>query len=257
MRMAADAGSLVIDDAAQGVGARVGRPRSVPWAISVCSASAGGKGRTGGGGGALLGFTERGATLLRDVEARGGAGGASISRAAALSAQWLFGRPSLYWLPASLPFLRLGDTPYHDPGPLHDMPAFCAGALSAQWAGSIAEIPVRRRCAAEWRARLETGPFRVRRAGGSTRGTPTSGAGSRRVEPAHGGGDHTWRHARLSQLSCRNWKRSKGCWCRAMQRSRVPVGGLPGWSPCPATGTSSLRNLPGEMAFRATRSSVK
>lgn len=153
MALAARTGAVVVDDAAQGVGATIGgRPVGAFGDLGVLSFGRG-KGRTGGGGGALLANTARGAELLERVRPTAASPVRGVREAIGLKAQWLLGRPSLYWIPASLPFLRLGDTPWHDPSPARGIPAFAAGALVGAWQESGREVSSRRAAAAAWRAR--------------------------------------------------------------------------------------------------------
>ena len=149
--LAAARGALVVDDAAQGIGASVGgRPVGALGDVGVLSFGRG-KGRTGGGGGALLANSTRGATTV--VHVRDGVGPASrgLKSAMLLKAQWLFGRPALYWIPASLPMLGLGDTRYHPPHPATAMSDSSAAALARTWDESAREVWARHRAAAAWR----------------------------------------------------------------------------------------------------------
>ena len=148
---AALVGALVVDDAAQGVGASIrGRPLGSFGALGVLSFGRG-KGRTGGGGGALLANDARGADLLARVRNDVGPSPRGLRAAVMLKAQWLLGRPALYWLPASLPFLGLGETPYRPPHPASWMADSCAAALACVWDDSMHEIARRRTAAAAWR----------------------------------------------------------------------------------------------------------
>ena len=150
-RLAAAIDAVVIDDAAQGVGASIaGRPLGSFGSLGILSFGRG-KGRTGGGGGALLANDERGADLLARVRGEVAAPERGLRAAVMLKAQWLLGRPSLYWIPASLPFLGLGETPYRAPHPALSMAAASLGALAATWDESTREIVHRREAAAAWR----------------------------------------------------------------------------------------------------------
>ena len=153
MALASKTGAVVVDDAAQGVGASIhGRSVGTFGDLGVLSFGRG-KGRTGGGGGALLANSGRGEALLQQVRDRLRPSGAGLRQGAALAAQWVFGRPALFGIPASIPALRLGETPWHDPTPPQTMPAFAAGALAAAWGESSREVHHRRRAATAWRAR--------------------------------------------------------------------------------------------------------
>jgi dTDP-4-amino-4,6-dideoxygalactose transaminase len=110
---AARSGAMVIEDAAQAVGATVaGRPAGASGDYGILSFGRG-KGLTGGGGGALL-RRAGGLPLLAAPLDPAGWSGPSL---AALCAQWALGRPALYGIPASLPFLGLGQTVYHTASP--------------------------------------------------------------------------------------------------------------------------------------------
>ena len=116
---AAHWGAVVVEDAAQGQGARwCGRPLGALGSLSVLSFGRG-KGWTGGGGGALL--LRRNARRETLVTLRPGKVSADLGTVASAVGQWLLGRPSLYAIPAALPFLALGETRYHDPEPLREM----------------------------------------------------------------------------------------------------------------------------------------
>lgn len=110
-----EAQALIIDDAAQGVGARnAGSPLGVAGALGVLSFGRG-KGRTGGSGGALI------APPSSPLRERIGSLGLGTAESGALvafgkgAAQWLLARPALYGIPASLPFLGLGETHFRAP----------------------------------------------------------------------------------------------------------------------------------------------
>ncbi|MEX2284990.1 MAG: DegT/DnrJ/EryC1/StrS family aminotransferase [Gemmatimonadota bacterium] len=132
-RLAAAADTLIIEDAAQGIGAAVrGEPVGALGSVSVLSFGRG-KGLTGGAGGALLANDERGELIVRQVRARlhnGAAGWSDLVRAAAL---WLLARPSIYAVPAALPFLRLGQTLYHPPQEPRPLPRAAASVLTRIW----------------------------------------------------------------------------------------------------------------------------
>jgi dTDP-4-amino-4,6-dideoxygalactose transaminase len=140
--------AVVVEDAAQAFGASFGsRPAGSLGAISILSFNRG-KGVTGGGGGALVGFG-RGAAPLR---ALGSTLRPSPRRARPLlvaAAQWLFGRPRLYSIPRALPFLHMGQTVYRPPRPPARMAATSAALVLR--AMSLAELETAvRRSNAEW-----------------------------------------------------------------------------------------------------------
>lgn len=108
-------GIPVIEDAAQGArGSFAGRRLGTLGDLVVLSFGRG-KGLCAGGGGALLAFGDRW------TDAVDAAAPTSIARGwgnlAKTVAQWALGRPSVYALPAKLPWLRLGEMVFH---PAHD-----------------------------------------------------------------------------------------------------------------------------------------
>ena len=144
-RLAEQHRALVVEDAAQGAGMTwEGRPAGATGSLGVLSFGRG-KGCTGGGGGALLANDaagERALAVARHELARASGGG---DRLAAAAAQWLLARPSLYGIPASLPFLGLGETMYREPTPPSAPPAATAGILAATWEAAERENRIRRR----------------------------------------------------------------------------------------------------------------
>jgi dTDP-4-amino-4,6-dideoxygalactose transaminase len=142
-RSADAAGATVIEDAAQAIGTTWrGRPAGANAALGVLSFGRG-KGLNGGGGGALLiNETPRSAPQL-NVDGEH-AGWGELVRA---SAQWLLARPRFYALPASLPFLKLGETIYHRPHAPQALSRASASILRANWADAHAATAVRRRTA--------------------------------------------------------------------------------------------------------------
>ncbi len=140
---AAEYDALVIEDAAQGHGASWhGSPLGRHGSLSVLSFGRG-KGWTGGIGGALL---LRGDTLalltsaLADREAPPG----PLATFARAAAQWALSRPLLYALPASLPWLHLGETRYRQPSVPREISRVAAGLLLGSRSASALEAQVRR-----------------------------------------------------------------------------------------------------------------
>ena len=66
--------------------------------------------------------------------------------------QWFFGRPSLFGLPAALPWLHLGETPYHEPNLVRAMPRSAAVLLRRTLAIAESEVVARRENGAQLRA---------------------------------------------------------------------------------------------------------
>jgi perosamine synthetase len=146
------AGTVVIEDAAQASGASLdGRREGTMGQLAVLSFGRG-KGRTGGGGGALL---------VHDGSLLEAAAGFPLEPArgrfripALLTAQWIFGRPALYGLVASLPFLRLGETVYRPPRPIRGSVAPAAAGLLSLWDAAATAAEDRKRRAVSLLERL-------------------------------------------------------------------------------------------------------
>ena len=145
----------VIEDAAQGSGGTLSaRPLGSFGPLSILSFGRG-KGVTGGGGGALLATSASWATRLGEARRTIGVGGAGWRELGGAAAQWLFGRPSLYGIPASIPALRLGKMVYHPAREPREIPAAAAALVQSALAGADAEADVRRGHARELAASLE------------------------------------------------------------------------------------------------------
>lgn len=137
-------GALLIEDSAQGLGGTYGdRPLGANGDLSILSFGRG-KGRTGGGGGALLANTTRGERVMAGVGVLSSPPGnaRTVARAAV---QWALGRPVAYGLPSSLPFLHLGETRYREPHAATGMAAEGAAILDAVWDASEMECRIRRK----------------------------------------------------------------------------------------------------------------
>ncbi|HWH52797.1 MAG TPA: DegT/DnrJ/EryC1/StrS family aminotransferase [Gemmatimonadaceae bacterium] len=119
-RIAAQHGVALIEDAAQAAAGTLAAKSLGTLGDLVVLSFGRGKGLSVGGGGALLGMTsgwsDRVAQLtLAEGPSRG------LSQLAKSAAQWALGRPSLYSIPAAIPWLRLGEMVYHaaeEPRPL-------------------------------------------------------------------------------------------------------------------------------------------
>ena len=79
-----------------------------------------------------------------------------------LAAQWLLARPSLYGIPASLPFLHLGETIYRRPLPVRGLSAVAARTLAETLPLVERETEVRRANAKRLLARCGPGVRPVR-----------------------------------------------------------------------------------------------
>ena len=145
-------GAVLVEDAAQGHGAFFrGRRLGSLASLSVLSFGRG-KGWTGGGGGALL---RRGDDVSGIPVARPTTRSAAAAFVGA-AAQWLLGRPSVYRLPASLPWLGLGETHYRAPGEPQAQPAVMAALALATHLDAETEAAARRRRAAGMLLRLRS-----------------------------------------------------------------------------------------------------
>ena len=132
------AGALLVEDAAQGIGSSWGgRPAGSLGEVSILSFGRG-KGWTGGGGGALLVRTD--GLAVPGTAAPPGAGPLLLRSAA----QWLLGRPALYGLPSRLPWLGLGETPFHPPSRPRELSPASARLALATHPGAVAAADLRR-----------------------------------------------------------------------------------------------------------------
>jgi len=148
-------GCLIIEDAAQGTGVRIeGRVAGSFGDLSVFSFGRG-KGLTGGGGGLLTAaqpFAGMDGLELSDAPASRSAKSLLVS-----CAQAILGRPSLYWIPASVPLLRLGETIYRPPHEPGRMLAASFGLLMEGVRGRAAAVERRRVVAASLESALPAG----------------------------------------------------------------------------------------------------
>jgi dTDP-4-amino-4,6-dideoxygalactose transaminase len=132
--------AVLIEDSAQGVGGSLrGRPLGSFGSVSVLSFGRG-KGTTGGAGGALLAHDDRGADIVTWARGQLGPAPRGLGALGALAGQWLLGRPSLYAIPASLPFLHLGETIYHPPRPPTQASPASLGVLQSIWPEAEREV---------------------------------------------------------------------------------------------------------------------
>ncbi len=148
--------ALLIEDAAQGAGAAYGgRPLGSLGSLGVLSFGRG-KGVTSGRGGALLANDDAGVAALAAVRDRPRPARTAATEPIALLAQWLLARPSLYAIPASLPFLGLGETVYRRPREPRGMSPFALGVLRRTLASTDREAASRRAHAERLLARTST-----------------------------------------------------------------------------------------------------
>ena len=160
-------GAVVIEDAAQGAGGELhGRTLGALAPLSVVSFGRG-KGLSGGGGGALLARGPWRDAVESLALRRGGRGVRELVSSAAI---WLLGRPACYMLPASLPWLRLGETRYRAAGePRGPSAAACALVASALEL-EAADVAGRRERAARLSGTVRAGLIAVAPIGGAAPG---------------------------------------------------------------------------------------
>lgn len=152
--LAAQFGAFVIEDAAQGVGgAWRGAVLGSIGSLGVLSFGRG-KGVTAGHGGALLANDDLGMAVMNGLKSIPVAP-STVLEAGAFIAQWLMARPLVYGIPASMPFLRLGETAYRPPEAARQLSRFSAGALSKTLALVDAENNRRRENALLLASRLD------------------------------------------------------------------------------------------------------
>jgi perosamine synthetase len=134
----------IIEDAAQGHGAQYdGLPLGSFGDVSILSFGRG-KGVTGGGGGALLAVSEGASNVIRDAARETGSSHRGLKRLIGATAQWFLASPTMYAIPASLPFLRLGQTIYREPTAPMGITHSAAGVLAYSWKIAEAESAIRR-----------------------------------------------------------------------------------------------------------------
>jgi len=164
------AGAWLIEDAAQGAGASLrGRPLGSFGDLVVLSFGRG-KGITAGRGGALLARGDAAIALLDRGRTQLLPSPRGARELVQLKAQWLLGRPSLYVVPAALPFLQLGETIYQSASPVRAMSHVAARTLAVTLARSDREPAMRRARAARLLERRGPGLSPVRPPGGAEPG---------------------------------------------------------------------------------------
>jgi perosamine synthetase len=223
------AGAVLIEDAAQSFGSMHGGRAVGAWGALTVLSFGRGKGWTGGGGGALLVSDSADAEALPGILAalkpRHGSG--TWLRAAAAS---VLGRPTVYALPAALPWLNLGRTVYHPPSPFETMHAGTAALVLATHPAALREVRVRRINAAAYRKELRIG--------------------------------HRWRHITAHPASRPSWLRYPlrlpGGHQAVMTAQLVRAGAAPGY-PCPlpqlgaaVDRTAARREFPGASELART-----
>jgi perosamine synthetase len=134
-------GIAVIEDAAQAMGALVaGAPAGTTGDAGVLSLGRGKNVTCGSGGVALA----RHAGLADRLRAEASAlaepsRGDDLTTAGMLLALTVFLRPNLYWIPAGLPFLKLGETVFHEDFPMRRLSQRQA-MLMSNWQEDLAAL---------------------------------------------------------------------------------------------------------------------
>jgi dTDP-4-amino-4,6-dideoxygalactose transaminase len=153
-------GAFVLEDAAQAMGAEGGgRALGTTGDAGIFSLGRG-KNITCGSGGVIVtsraDVAEAIAGRHAALPATGAAG--SVRELALLAVMALFIRPVFYWLPAALPFLRLGETVFPRHIALHRLSGMKAGLLRDWRRRLVHGNRLRRRTAAELSRRLGLTP---------------------------------------------------------------------------------------------------
>lgn len=132
--------AVVIEDAAQHAGGMLRGVRAGMFGDYAVLSFGRGKGLNAGGGGALLAAQNE--ALPSPVASATKA--ASLKALAAAVAGELMVHPRVYWLPAMIPQLKLGETVYHAPTPASGMTATSITLLEAALAQETATLRIRR-----------------------------------------------------------------------------------------------------------------
>ncbi|MGD8395784.1 MAG: DegT/DnrJ/EryC1/StrS family aminotransferase, partial [Candidatus Eiseniibacteriota bacterium] len=152
----AASGALLVDDAAQALGARRGgRPCGAAGDLGILSFGRGKPLTTLGGGALLADSTE----LVQRIEPEASrltppAAGSSVRAAAQAALYTTLLNPSVYWLPSRLPCLKIGETEFEPGFTIGAMPAFKFGLLRATLGRLDAVNELRRRSAERLRLAL-------------------------------------------------------------------------------------------------------
>ena len=130
-QLCSQTGAFLIEDAAQAMGGRdKGRMLGSRGDVGFFSLGRG-KNITAGSGGIIVTNCDRlAATLAAEYDRLASPGiTTTLGELARLVLMSIFIRPSLYWLPAGLPFLRLGETRFERDFPMRRMSGMSAGVL--------------------------------------------------------------------------------------------------------------------------------
>jgi perosamine synthetase len=147
--LAASYGAVVIEDAAQSAGGTLGDRALGSFGPLVVLSFGRGKGMTGGAGGALLATTAEWSARVDTAARTLPTPDVGFRPLLAAGAQLMLGSPALYALPASIPFLRLGEMVYKPAGEPRAMPMAVAALLHDAMRDAARVVDERRARAAE------------------------------------------------------------------------------------------------------------
>lgn len=144
------AGIFVVEDAAQAMDPDHERPLGTRGDAGIFSLGRGKNITSGSGGLIVTGSDAIGAAVAsivnglprRDVQD-------GLTAFVTLGLLSVFISPRLYWLPAGLPFLKLGETIFHEDFPVRRLSALQARVLG-DWRGRLSGLNAARRAAAEY-----------------------------------------------------------------------------------------------------------
>jgi dTDP-4-amino-4,6-dideoxygalactose transaminase len=155
----AESGALLIEDSAQGLGSEWRGVEGGSFGDATVLSFGRGKGWSGAGGGALLVRHEGLRRAVQAIRPPAPPLGTSLRAFIGSAALWALGRPRLYTLPSSLPFLHLGVTTYKEPGPVIGPSPFAVASALRQADVALEAVEGRRRWAAAWHRSLKTNPL--------------------------------------------------------------------------------------------------
>lgn len=149
--LAREAGAFVVEDAAQAMGVASGGKKLGTIGDAGFMSLGRGKNITAGSGGIIITGSPEIARALDELYSLIEAPGAikMCKEFLGVIMMKLFSRPSLFWFPAGLPFLRLGETIYHKDFPVRRLSGFQAGLMKG-WVKRLESIN---------RGRTETAAF--------------------------------------------------------------------------------------------------
>jgi len=149
-------GAFVVEDAAQAMGGEVrGRMLGTLGDVGIFSLGRGKQVTCGEGGVAVTNNMAIAVAIEKHYAVLAPPGlGATLASFSKVIAMWLFIRPSLYWIPAAIPYLRLGETIYPSHIALHRLSGMHAGLMRRVRIRMMRARRARASVAAELRRRL-------------------------------------------------------------------------------------------------------